>query len=84
MVKSWSSTLSRCSVFVLRDLVTSGGFFVKELQEEEEVGFKSSAGCHKRFWLSTGLKLLQQHANGANAGELPLWLLLLRRLNVSF
>lgn len=34
MVKSWSSTLSRCSVFVLRDLVTSGGFFVKELQQE--------------------------------------------------
>lgn len=33
MVKSWSSTLSRCSVFILRDLVTSGGFFANELEE---------------------------------------------------
>lgn len=40
MVKSWSSTFSRCSVFVLRDLVTSGGFFDKELQEEEEEGLE--------------------------------------------
>ncbi|TNN32236.1 hypothetical protein EYF80_057605 [Liparis tanakae] len=32
MVKSWSSTLSRFSVFVLRALVTSGGFFTKELE----------------------------------------------------
>lgn len=36
MVKSWSSTLSRCSVFILRDLVTSGGFFARELEEEED------------------------------------------------
>lgn len=35
MVKSWSSTLSRCSVLVLRDLVTSGGFFTKELEEDD-------------------------------------------------
>lgn len=39
MVKSWSSTLSRCSVFVFRDLVTSGVFFAKELQEEEDVQY---------------------------------------------
>lgn len=35
MVKSWSSTLSRCSVFILRDLVTSGGFFAKDLEEDD-------------------------------------------------